>query len=237
MKTIFLSLVMTLFLSGCSTKEFKRDEMFAQLNQNAEVTDRDIDSVLKLKPQLPRPFTLGVYFSSPRNAEYRYSDTRWNWTPQEQEQVTASLQPLKDKHIVKEILFIPQSMVEAKDLKSVRMAAARHGADAVLVIKGIADADSSINNWGATYALLLPALFVPGTDTKSLFISNASLWDVRNEYLYLTAEADAENNKTSPAAFSDKDKSVEEAKTASVAQLSEKLKDLSERFDRAKAAE
>lgn len=230
------SVVLIFLLSGCMSKGFKRDEMFAQLNQKTEVTDRDIEEVFKLRPQLPKPFTLAVYLNIPRTRDSRFNETHWMWTDSEQQMISAAIEPLKQRHIVKDIVFIPPSMVDGGDLKSVRLAAARHGADAVLVVKGIVDVDAFTNNWAYTYVLLAPALFIPGNEARSLFISHASLWDVRNEFLYLTAEGDAESSQTRPGAFIDKEKLVADAQAASVKLLSQKLKDLSEHFDEPKTA-
>lgn len=55
-------------------------------------------------------------------------------------------------------------------------------------------------------------------------MSNAALWDVRNEYLYLTAEAEATTNKTYIAAFGLRDKDlIDDAKTLSLNQLKVEL--------------
>lgn len=230
-----LTLSLILVLSACSSKGFKRDEMFAELNQKTVVTDKEIEDVLKLKPQLPRPFTVAVYMNTPRRADFHYSETRWMWTEAEQEMISTALAPLKQKNLVKNIVYIPPTMA-AGDMSSIRLAAARHGADAVLVVKGRADVDSFTNNWAYTYFLLAPIFFVPGNEARSLFISHASLWDVRNEYLYMSAEGDAESDQVRPTPFIDREKLVAEAKSASLKLMAGKLKDLAEHFDDSKTA-
>jgi hypothetical protein len=110
--------------------------------------------------------------------------------------------------------------VNSDDMKSLRLAAANHHADALLVVSGAGQIDRYINNWGWTYALLLPTLFVPGSQADTLFVTNAALWDVRNDFLYLTAEAEATTNKTYIAAFGEQDKELlNRAKTESLTQL------------------
>jgi hypothetical protein len=104
------------------------------------------------------------------------------------------------------------------------LAAAKHHADALLVIGGAGQIDRYINGLGWTYALLLPTLFVPGSEADTLFITNASLWDVRNEYLYLSAETEATTKKTYIAAFGKQDKELlNDAKTKSLMNLKEEL--------------
>ena len=65
-----------------------------------------------------------------------------------------------------------------------------------------------INNLGWSYLLLLPTLFVPGSQADTLFFANATLWDVRNEFLYLTAETEATSSITYVAAFGKRDEEL-----------------------------
>jgi hypothetical protein len=109
------------------------------------------------------------------------------------------------------------------DLKSLRLAAAQHGADALLVVSGIKDTDSFTNNWGWTYIALVTALFVPASETDVLFMSRAAMWDVRNQYLYMTAEAESLQKQTKPAAFTDERGLTETAKNESVNKLREEI--------------
>ncbi len=90
-----------------------------------------------------------------------------------------------------DVFFISNMIVDGnEDLKSLRMAAAKHQADALLVVTGAAQVDRYINGWGWSYALILPTFFVPGSQVDTLFLSSAALWDVKNEYLYLTNDAE-----------------------------------------------
>lgn len=42
------------------------------------------------------------------------------------------------------------------------------------------------------------AYIIPGTHIDSLFIMNGALWDVRNQYLYLTAESEGMGSTLGP---------------------------------------
>jgi hypothetical protein len=72
--------------------------------------------------------------------------------------------------------------------------------------------------------LIAPALFVPGSEVDTLFLSSASMWDVRNEYLYLTAEAEETVHDTYVPAFGKRDKELyDEAKKASLSKLKKQI--------------
>lgn len=100
------------------------------------------------------------------------------------------------------------SLVANEDIKSIRLAASRYQADAVLIIGGVGQIDRYTNNWGWSYALLLPVFFVPGSESQTLFMTNASLWDVRNEFLYLTVESEATVPENYVAAFGKRDQEL-----------------------------
>ena len=65
---------------------------------------------------------------------------------------------------------------------------------------------------------LVPALFVPGSVEDALVITRAAMWDVRNEFLYFTAESESTKKDTSPAAFTDSRKLTAEAKDEAIGQ-------------------
>ena len=69
----------------------------------------------------------------------------------------------------------------------------------MLVVNGVSDVDRYNNSLGPTYALLITPFFVPGTEVDSLFMANASLWDVRNEFRYLSVETEGTAKKTGAA--------------------------------------
>lgn len=204
----FLGRVLFLiFLAGCASKGFNRGALQDQIGVQKPVTnDADIKEILGKKPNLPKPFKLAVYFKKP--TVKNESTSKWRWTDADKDLVLNAAKELKSENLISDVFPILGNLVADDDLKSIRVAAAKHGADAVLVIDGAGEIDKYINNWGWTYILILPALFVPGSEADTLFLTNAAMWDVRNEYLYLTAEAEGKTTHTHIAAFGDKDEQL-----------------------------
>jgi hypothetical protein len=76
---------------------------------------------------------------------------------------------------------------------------AKHGADAVLVIKGVAEVDRYVNPSAILNLLILPGYFVPASHRDALFMMRAAIWDVANEFLYLSVDAEGEVRMKGPA--------------------------------------
>jgi len=224
MKNILILSVILLLVTSCASKKgFNRGALQDQLRvKDVVVTDAEIAKVLKTKPNLKKPFKLAVYLKEPQNL-YRYSHS-WRWSSEDK----ASLMDLsKDdslKDLVSNIYYINPSTVSGTDIKSIRLAAARHGADAVLVINGAGDIDKYNNKLGITYILLVTGFFVPGSVADSLFILNASMWDVRNEYLYFTAEAEAMETETYIPFLKNEDKVIiDKTKKVAIGKLKKEI--------------
>ena len=182
------------------------------------VTDEDIKKALELKPQLPKPFRVGVYFID--NEQKRW-DLRWN--SQDKDAILSLADDLKKTGEVSQLFLLNDSVVTGRDIKSIRLAAAHHGADAILVINATSATDQYMNRLGLTYLFVFPALFVPGTMTDALYITRAALWDVRNEYLYMAVESESVKRKRAPLISSDEQVELIKAKHDSVAGLRKEI--------------
>ncbi len=215
MRNVYVA-VLALVLAACSTSHgFDRGALRSQGAEQKVVTEEDIAKAFALKPQLPVPFRLAVYFS-PRS----YG---WRWRGEDKDRLLQMGAELKSKKIISDIVIVDDYVIEGEGRKAVRLAAARAGADAVLIVNGVSDTDRYNNPLAATYALLITPLFVPGTVLDGLFIANASLWDVRNQYLYLSSEAEATASETRPAFFIEETHVIQEAKAEAVAALAKRL--------------
>src|SRR6185437_6321460 len=108
--------------------------------------------------------------------------------------------PFKDRSEVSDVFEISPAVVTSSgDVKSLRLAAAQHGADALMVLSAGKDTDKYTNQWVWTYFAIIPAFFVPGSNTDVLFMTHAAMWDVRNGYLYLTADSESTHGQTRSA--------------------------------------
>jgi hypothetical protein len=227
-----------ILVAGCATpRGFNRGKLSEALSPQSIVTEEEIQRVLELKPQLPKPFKLGVYFKQPATNDWMGS---WQWLPEDKELFLDLGKTLAAQGIVSETVFVSsatnsRSMVPGapdEELKSIRLAAARHGVDAVLLVSGVSDIDRYNNALGPTYAVLVTAFFVPGTVLDVLFVSHAGLWDVRNGYLYTSVEADGTGSQTRPAFFAHEEVVTHSAKTEAL----NKLKDATAQHIQAIAA-
>lgn len=79
------------------------------------------------------------------------------------------------------------------------------------------------NGWAATYALILPIFFAPAQELETRFRSEATLYDVRNGYLYATAEAESEQSQRRAHLWIDREGGVEETRRAVVDLLAEEI--------------
>lgn len=222
-KLITSVLILILFQLGCASHGFNRGELKNQLGVTKPTFDDNaIKEAYNKKPNLPKPFKLAVYFKSPAQNTVA---ANWRWTSEDKVALDEIAKNLKNEKIVAEVFPLVNAIVQDEDLRSLRLLAAKHQADALLVISGAGEIDRYINNWGWSYALILPTFFVKGSQADTLFIASASLWDVKNEYLYLTAEAEATSSDRYAAAFGKNDKDLmSEAKSKSLSALGSELK-------------
>ncbi len=214
------SLLALIVLSACSSRGFNKEilRQELQVGESRQVTDEEIKKVFELKPQLPKPFKLGVYFV---DNTHRNWDLRWN---SEDKQMIMELETeLKKSGEVSKLFLINESVVNGKDLKSIRLAAAHHGADALLIISSTSASEQYQTKAALSYILVLPGFFVPGTVTDALFITRAALWDVRNEYLYMAVESESFKRKKAPPIQSDELVELKKAKKDSVSRLSAEI--------------
>jgi hypothetical protein len=225
MRNRLLALVLTVVVSACSSaRGFDRGALDAILASEATVTDEDVERVLALKPQLPRPFKLGIFLKQPSAASAsRLSPAAldWSWLPADKDALLRVGAALEEDGLVAQTVLVGGTLVEGEDLRSIRLAAARHGVDAVLVVSGVADVDRYNNGLAATYVLLVTPFFVPGTVVDGIFVAHAALWDVRNEYLYAAVEADGSASETRPAVLAREETVIALAKKRALATLVE----------------
>ncbi|NVN90854.1 MAG: hypothetical protein HXX11_09645 [Desulfuromonadales bacterium] len=182
------------------------------MSTQKQVTEEDIREVLDAKPRLSLPFKLALYFSKPV-VDRRYGSV-WFWRPEDRDKLLSLEPELKKKGVITETVVIGDHMLEGSDNRAVRLAAARAGADAVLIINGVSAVDRFNNALAYSYCLLVTPLVVAGTEADGLFLMNASLWDVRNQYLYLSVDSEGTAKDIKPAVFVNEKRVVLSAKSA-----------------------
>lgn len=221
MKRFVLPLIF-FWVCGCSATGFNRGDLRVQMGVlNPTVNDSDIEEALLKKPNLPSPFKMGVYF--------KRTGPDWRWTEEDKTNLLKIGSELRSEGLDLTVFPILGQFVPYEDqgLKPIRLAAAKHGADAVLIINGIGTVDRYSNKLAWSYILLVTPFFIPGSEVDALFMADATMWDVRNEYIYMTTEAEGLIHNTYIPVFRDDDKEIIiKAKKIALAKLKIQIKDM-----------
>src|SRR4051812_48811663 len=182
-----------------------------------QITDAEIGEALSRRPQLPPRFRLAIYA---RDAE---PERAWRWSGREKDRILEAIDPLVSEGVVGDAFFLTSLVVERTDLKALRLAAARHGADALLLVTGTVEFDSSANAWALTWVALLPVFFAPGLDVEALFTARAGIWDVRNEVLYAAAESQSSQQRARPTTSTQPRELVDSVRSEAVGHLADEI--------------
>ncbi len=207
MKNVLIALLVVVLSACASSRGFDRSALRTQIGDQKVVTEEDIKKALEAKPQLPKPFRLAIYLAPPKTPQWS-SDKPWKWLREDKDKLLDVGPELKEKGVISDIFLISDSILEGTDNKAIRLAAARAGADAVIIVNGVSDIDRYNNVLGSLYGL---------------FMVNASMWDVRNQYLYLSVEAEGSAHQTLLAFFIGESRIIKEAKSNALGALKEEL--------------
>ena len=188
------ALLLMAAIAGCASSQgFDRGRLNNQLGKDEpQATDSEIARVLALQPQIHFPIRLGIY------ARERYSgwgDPAWRIEDSD----TAWVEALKAEGLVSEVVPIVASTVGGREIADIRLAAAHHHVDAVLILDFVSDVDRYNNPLAASYITIVAGWLIPGTHSDALVMMTGSMWDVRNGYLYATARTEAEASEMGPA--------------------------------------
>jgi hypothetical protein len=212
-------------LTACGgTTGFQQSTARDAVSAPPEINESEVAAAFALRPQLPKPYRVGVFFRPNASSA---DEPQWRWDPEHKRAVLGIAKALRASGELGDVFAIDEGTAASDDLRAIRIAAARHGADAVLVVSGGDEVRESLNGWAASYAALLPMLFAPGSELEVRFTTHAELWDVRNEYLYLSARAEEEAHQQRALCWLDSEAAIEQAQAASVKLL---VGELEQRF-------
>lgn len=216
---VIVALLSLLVLCGCaSSSGFDRGAIQQVLNgQEIVYDDAAIKEALANKPQIRFPIRVAVHMDG------RSYGKPWRWTVDDKKMLESYVQPLRDLGIVSDFFIMSDMISTSPDPRQLRLAAAKHGADAVLLIKGIADVDSYVSASAWFNLLIVPGWFVPSSHRDVLFMMKGAMWDVANEYLYLSVDAEAEVHARGPTFRIDTETVINEAKTNALPIFSEEF--------------
>ncbi|BCA55126.1 conserved exported protein of unknown function [Nitrospira sp. KM1] len=217
-------LMLTVLLTGCAASQgFDRQTMRELFHHDPDVvTERDIHNTLELKPQTSMPYRLGLYFVR-KNVPMKQSVKKADWHSVDKETLLRKLLPLRDEGVLTDVVMLAETTLQGTGLRDIRLAGARYGADAVLVVDGAAAVDRYNNGYAALYATLVGAYFAPGTESSALFMIEGSLWDVRSEFLYATQLVEGQSTSVGPAAMIEDRDVVAQAKAEALEEFGRRM--------------
>jgi hypothetical protein len=224
-----ITLAISVLSIGCASSQgFNRGELRQSLIPISTIETAAIAEALAKKPQLPKPFRVAVHFREPSGTNRTNENRQWRWKETEKRAVYQLEKSLKSKEEISAVFplareLITQDPSTGERIEDLRLAAAKQGADALLVVSGTSSVDQYTGKLGWIYAALVTALFVPASTIDALFLTQASLWDVRNGFLYMTAEAEETASETAPLAWLDEKPLIEKSKDAAVKLLAEEI--------------
>lgn len=232
------SLLSLILLSACATG-FNRELMHSEIGEDGfanvmrpeyeveivkrsgnDISSDDIRRELTRRPQLKTPARIAVYLDGERD---------WRWTVKDKEVVSSWAKPLRNSGMVADIFVISEMVASSAgakqqaSLEAVRLAAAKYGADAVLYIKGLGEIDDYSNPLSLLYLTIVGYYIFPGSHADALFLIQGALWDVGNEYLYATVEAEGEASRFGPGAFVDDKEVLTKARSNALASFGEEF--------------
>jgi hypothetical protein len=207
------------FGMGCAaSKGFNRGEMDSALrsgNPTFVSSNLTVEEIEKLKPQINLPVKLAV---APPTVTMRYSrggDDPDSWSSEEIAEIDSWEEPLKKAGVVSELILLPPMLVDqcryddpGCGVRAKRAAAARVQADALLTIR-LATAVDEYTNPSSLFDLTILGMWVvPGHHRDALTIAEGVMIDNRNEYLYVIARGEGQENLVRPFAYADTWKAV-----------------------------
>lgn len=204
-------LLLLVGLTGCVTYSqsvpcLTRGTLEARLRDESDkVIDKDIKDIQTLAPQIRFPCRIAVAIRSEGRGE-------WRWTGKDRQVMHAWAETLRKEGVATDVVFMSKMFTNADDLRSLRASAAKYGADALLLIKGIAATESRLNALAAFNATIVGGFVFPGSHRDALFQIEGCLVDVNNGFLYLTVETEGESSVLAPTFVIEERDAIDKAK-------------------------
>ena len=205
-----LPIISLALLAGCEgygAPSF-RSYTHERLNDGSlQTTDTAIANVRGLKPQLQFPCRIAIYLKP--------GEHEWRWTPDDKTAMLKWANELKQAGIASDVFALPDLVANADgktDVRALRIAAARCGADVLFVIHGAVQTEGHKNLASVFDLTIVGGFIIPASHRDSLFTIEGILLDVDNGYIYTAVQAEGEGKIMRPTfVIEDKD-AVDRAK-------------------------
>ncbi|OQW35204.1 MAG: hypothetical protein A4E19_16660 [Nitrospira sp. SG-bin1] len=170
-----------LLVTGCASSQgFDRAAMSEVLHVESNSTPEG-QSLAIQRVHLSTPLRLGVFFAS-HNFPNSPSIRKMEWLTGDRDQLLRELAPLQDEHVLQDTFVLIDATLRSEDILGIRQAGARHGADMVLIVNGVAAVDRYNNRFAWLYPTLLGAYLAPGTESNALVMVTGHLRAVHSEW-------------------------------------------------------
>ncbi len=211
-----LPVLAAVLLGGCA-HGFDRDALRERLNDGTlQSPDAAIVEARGLKPQLRFPCRVAVYLKPS-------GDRDWRWTPEDKAAMEHWAAVLKKEGIAADVFPLPDLLTGKGDVKELRLAAAKCGADALFVIHGAAQTDSYKNFAAVLNLTVVGGYVVPASHKDTLFLVEGVLMDVDNGYVYTGMQAEGVGKIVRPTFVIEERDSIALAKTKALTQFGEEV--------------
>ena len=211
-----LTLLVPILLAGCATG-FDRAALQERLNDGTlQMPDDEIVTARAARPQLRLPCRVAVYLKPGDRSD-------WRWTPEDKAAMEPWAATLKKEGIATEVFPLPDMLAGKGEMQQLRVAAAKCGADVLLVIHGAAQTDSYKNPAAVLNLTILGGYVVPGSHKDSLFMMEGCLMDVDNGYIYTGATAEGVGKIVRPTFLIEDKDAIALAKTKAIGQFGDEL--------------
>ncbi|THJ19188.1 MAG: hypothetical protein CAF42_001070 [Nitrospira sp. CG24B] len=210
--------------SGCASSQgFDRTAM----NEALHVEPTPIPESQPLANQnvhLPTPFRLGIFFTS-HDFPNRQSIRKVEWLARERDQLLRELAPLQDTHVLQDAFVLMDATLRGEDIRGIRQAGARYGADVVLIVDGVAAVDRYNNRFAWLYPTLLAAYLAPGTESDALVMVTGGLWGVHSEWHAPMQTVEGTSTLVGSAVLVEDIAALQEAKKHAIRALGQRIVD------------
>jgi rhombotail lipoprotein len=173
---------------------------------------------------LSTPVRLGVFFVH-HDFPHRQSVRAVEWPARDRDQLLRELAPLQDTHVLQDAFVLMDATLRGDDIRGIRQAGARHGADVVLIVDGVAAVDRYNNRFAWLYPTVIGAYLAPGTESDTLVMITGDVWAVRSEWHAPMQTVEGISTLVGSAVLVEDIASLQEAKKYAIRALGQRIVD------------
>ena len=208
--------------AGCAgSRGFDQAAMREALHLDSHSTS-ETPSVLPGSARPSPPFRLGIFF-----VKHQVPDTpsirKVEWLSADRDQLLRELAPLRDEQLLADTFVLTDVRLRGTDIKEIRQAGARFGADMTLIVDGVAGIDRYNNYLAWLYPTLLGAYLAPGTESDALVMATGSLWAAHSDWHTLIQPVEERSKIVGAAAFLEDNASLQEAKKLAIQSIGKSI--------------